>query len=81
MISKILTNVPRLRGKQSPKICHLFSPPDWPTQSPLLGWYITHPSPNGPPKSPKATKNTTEIARSHLAAIFINKVKSPKIFS
>ena len=39
----------------------------------LLGWRITHPSPQGPPQSPKATKNTTKITRFASAVFFIGK--------
>ena len=44
-------------------------------QSPMPSWGGTSPihHPRGPPQIPKATKNTTEISRSHLAAVFIGK--------
>ena len=35
------------RGKQSPEIYHLFNPPDFSHLFSLLGWHITHPSPQG----------------------------------
>ena len=39
----------------------------------LLGWRITHLSPQGPPQSPKAAKNTTEITTFGLAVFFVGK--------
>ena len=58
---------------QVPLIC--------PTPSPLWGGTSPIPHLRGPPQSQKVTKNTTEISRSHLAAVFIGKEggKSPKI--
>ena len=44
-----------------------------PTPSPSWGSTSPIPHPRGPPQSPKATKNTTKISRSHLAAVFIGK--------
>ena len=41
------------RGDQSPEIYHLFSPPDFYYLFPLLGWRITHSSPQGSPSEPQ----------------------------
>ena len=42
------------RGEQSSEIYHLFSTPDFPLSLfPLLGWCITHSSPQGSPSEPQ----------------------------
>ena len=69
--NKILLSRPfhRERGEQLPGIYHLLRLSDLPYPVSLLGWYITQPSPQGPPQSSKPTKNATKITRSHLAGV------------
>ena len=42
------------RGEQSIEIYHLFTAPDFSYLFPLLGWYITHPSPQGSLSEPQS---------------------------
>ena len=47
----------------------------------ILGWRITNSSPQGPPQSPKAIKNTTEISKLRLASVHIGKERNNHVKS
>ena len=70
------------RGEQSIEIYHLFTAPDFSCLFPLLGWYITHPSPQGSLLEPQSDQKCNQDNQILLSRTFLGDrgEQSPEIY-